>query len=184
MVPSVFVGKRSNNQFNYFFQKFFAIQISSNRNYYFFIENFNGHSLSLIVIKMFYLFSFCFCFSKKNSLLPRSLVCKWINKTGAMMKALLIALFAIIGTTIIVDAQLRHSPSPIDTGKKVVCIYNHTCSIREGKALISIFIFALHNFPLQIMKLWNTRYVVGFWYRSVMPNIWRRLQTYRVYTIE
>lgn len=66
------------------------------------------------------------------------------------MKALIIALFAIIGTTIIVDAQLRHSPSPVDTGKKVVCIYNHTCSIREGKALI--FILALLDSPMKIKK--------------------------------
>lgn len=47
-----------------------------------------------------------------------------------MMQALLIALFAIIGSTIVVDAQLRHSSSPIDTGKKVVCVYNHTCEFR------------------------------------------------------
>lgn len=50
-----------------------------------------------------------------------------------MMKTLIIAVFAIIGSTIIVDAQLRQSPSPIDTGKKVVCVFNHTCSVREGK---------------------------------------------------
>lgn len=46
------------------------------------------------------------------------------------MKALIIALFAIIGSAIIVDAQLRQSP--IDTGKKVVCVYNSTCHSREG----------------------------------------------------
>lgn len=52
------------------------------------------------------------------------------------MKALLIALFAI-STTVIVDAQLRQS-GIIDTGKKVVCVYNSTSFTREGLGKVTI----------------------------------------------
>lgn len=56
------------------------------------------------------------------------------------MNALVIALFAIIGSTIVVDAQLRQSHNPIDSGKKVVCVYNSTCNTREGQYFI-LFIY-------------------------------------------
>lgn len=48
------------------------------------------------------------------------------------MKALIIALFAI-GATVI-DAQVRQ----VDTGKKVVCVYNSTSFIREGLGKVTL----------------------------------------------
>lgn len=61
------------------------------------------------------------------------------------MKALIIALFAI-STTVIVDAQLRQS-GPVDTGKKVVCVYNSTSFTREGqyKDLFSTLHLKIHK---------------------------------------
>lgn len=62
------------------------------------------------------------------------------------MKTLIIALFAI-STTVIVDAQLRQT-SVIDTGKKVVCVYNSSTFTREGQYNKHMFLtfFLLQNF--------------------------------------
>lgn len=64
------------------------------------------------------------------------------------MKALIIAFVAIIGSTAIVGAQLRQSP--IDTGKKVVCVYNSTCHNREGQYFNDSIFFRLLLFQSQI----------------------------------
>jgi len=53
------------------------------------------------------------------------------------MYALIFALFAF-SSTFIVDAQLRSSVSTVDSGKKVVCVYNSTSFTREGLGKVTI----------------------------------------------
>lgn len=48
------------------------------------------------------------------------------------MYALLITLLAF-SSTFIVDAQIRSSVSAVDSGKKVICVYNSTSFTREGQ---------------------------------------------------